>query len=120
MGRAFHAESRMPFAFDDGAMGDVLAMMIESPGAVVLMTDRGVIGGALNAAYCDPKWIMAVELFWWARGDGLTLLSAFEEWAQEMGASEVRMTTLANLPRADAILRRRGYGQAEISYTKVI
>jgi GNAT superfamily N-acetyltransferase len=120
MGKQFHAESRMPFAFDLGVMGEVLARLIASDSAVVLMTDRGVIGGMLNAAYCDPAWVYAVEMFWWARGDGMALLKEFEGWAQRAGAKEVRMTSLASLPRADLLLRRFGYTQAEISYSKVI
>lgn len=120
MGRKFHAQSGLPFGFDEGAVVDLLAGMIESPAAEILMTDRGAIGGVLNPAYCDSSWIMAVELFWWAEGDGLALLKAFEDWAAEMEASEIRMTSIYDLPRADRLLRRKGYGPTEISYSKVI
>lgn len=119
-GVKFHAASQMPMQFDQSAMGDVLAGMIESDRAAVLMTDAGVIGGILSPAYCDPAWVMAVELFWWAERDGLALLRAFEDWAQQAGAQEVRMTSLASLPRADAILKRKGYAPIEISYQKVM
>lgn len=118
MGRKFHAQSGMAFGFDDSAVSELLTALIAN--GCVLMTERGVIGGMLNPAYCDPAWVMAVELFWWAEGDGLLLLKGFEEWAESVGASEVRMTSLASLPRADAILRRKGYAPAEISYQKVI
>lgn len=120
MGRVFHAESGMAFRFDERAVEDFLGRMIESDGAVVLMTDRGGIGGVLTPAYCDPAWVYAVELFWWARGDGLALLREFERWAQQAGAAEVRMTSLAALPRADRILRRVGYAPAEVSYSKAV
>jgi len=120
MGKAFHAESMMPFAFNEDAMAAALRQMIESEGAAVLMTDRGVIGGAINPAYCDPSWLYAVELFWWAQGDGLKLLRAFEGWAQQAGAKEIRMTSLAALPRADRLLRCVGYAPAEVSYSKVV
>jgi GNAT superfamily N-acetyltransferase len=120
MGKAFHAESLLPCAFDLDAMGAVLRQMIESDGAAVLMTDSGVIGGAMNPAYCDPTWLYAVELFWWAHGDGMKLLRSFERWAQQAGAKEIRMTSLATLPRADRILRCVGYAPAEISYSKVV
>lgn len=120
MGKVFHAESGMPFAFNTDVMGGVLARMIETDAAAVLMTDRGVIGGMVQPAYCDPTWLYAVEMFWWARGDGMALLKAFERWAQSAGADEVRMTSLAALPRADRLLRRVGYAPAEVSYSKVI
>lgn len=118
MGRSFHAESGMPFAFNEEVMAQVFARMIEADGATILMTDKGLIGGMLNPAYCDPSWVYAVEMFWWARGDGMALLRAFEGWAAEVGANEIRMTSLANLPRADLLLRRYGYQPAEISYSK--
>lgn len=120
MGKAFHAESGMPFTFDLDVMAGVLARMIEDDRASVLMTERGVIGGILQPAYCDPSWVYAVEMFWWARGDGLALLRAFERWAQQAGASEVRMTSLAALPRADRLLRCVGYAPAEVSYSKAV
>lgn len=119
MGRRFHAASGQPMGFDARAVEGLLAGMIVSDRACVLMTDHGGIGGVLNPAYCDPAWMMAVELFWWAERDGLRLLRGFEDWARDMGAAEVRMTSLAALPRADVILRRKGYAPAEISYTKV-
>lgn len=118
MGRKFHAQSQLPFGFDPVAVENLLTALAIN--GAVIVSDHGAIGGVLNPAYCDPRWIMAVELFWWAEKDGLSLLRAFEEWAAEMGANEVRMTSLASLPRADAILRRKGYAATEISYSKVI
>ena len=120
MGEAFHAAGQLPCAFNLDAMASVLQTMIEADSAVVLMTERGVIGGAINPAYCDPSWTYAVELFWWAQGDGLKLLRAFEGWAQQAGAKELRMTSLATLPRADRLLRCVGYAPAEVSYSKVM
>jgi hypothetical protein len=115
----FHAASGFPFGYDRDAMRGLLARMIEADGATVICTAQGVIGGALVPAYCDPQWVQAVELFWWAEdGQGLRLLRAFEEWAREMKAAEVRMTTLSALPRSAKALR--GYDPAEVSYRKVI
>ena len=120
MGTEFHADARLPCAFNLDAMAAFLQQMIESESAAVLMTDRGVIGGAVHPAYCDPSWIYGVELFWWAKGDGLKLFRAFERWAQQAGAKELRMSSLATLPRADRLLRCVGYAPAETSYSKVI
>lgn len=119
-GRRFHALSGVPCRFDDEAVTKLLAGMVEADNAAIIMSENGAIGGVLSPAYCDPQWIMAVELFWWAERDGLALLRAFEEWAVGKGAQEVRMTSLAALPRADGILKRKGYGPIEISYQKVI
>jgi len=118
MGRKFHAASGMPMAYDAPTVERFAAGLIAGGGFFV--GDAGMIGGALVPAYCDPSWLMAVELAWWAERDGMALLRAFEDWARESGAREVRMTSLAALPRADVLLRRKGYAATEISYQKVI
>lgn len=118
MGRKFHAASQMPMGFDPQAVEAFLGQLIPQGG--VFIGPRGAIGGALAPAYCDPAWVMAVELFWWAEGGGMGLLRAFEAWAVESGAREVRMTSLAALERADRLLRLVGYSPVEISYQKVL
>lgn len=118
--RKFHGISGIHAPFDDESVSGLLGRMIESPTAVVLKSETGAIGGMIIPAYCAPNWSIAVELFWWADRDGLRLLRAFELWAAEVGAQEVRMTSLAAQPRATEILSRRGYAAAEISHSKVI
>lgn len=79
------------------------------------------MAGVIVPSAVDPDWKMAVELAWWSEDrKGMHLLRQFEKWAKESGASEVRMTTLASLPRASKIMERVGYRSAEISWTKVI
>lgn len=118
MGAAFHAASGLPVPFDPQAMSEVCANLI--PGGV-FVSGAGMIGGVIAPALCAPSWRMAVELFWWAEdGKGLALLSAFEAWARENGANEVRMTTLESCKGAARILARRGYGLTETSFSKVI
>lgn len=119
-GRAFHEAAGQPFGFDAPAASAFAQGLIDSPSGVVLVNGSGMIGGALSPAYCAPSWVMAVELFWWAESGGMALLRAFEQWAEDHGAHEVRMTSLASLPRADALLRRKKYMPAEISYRKVL
>ena len=120
MGQKFHAMSGQACPFDPDASAAFLAQLAASDQAVILTTGAGAIGGVLMPAYCAPSWVMAVELFWWAERDGLHLLRAFEDWARESGAQEVRMTSLAAYPRAAEILGRRGYAPSEISHAKVI
>ena len=120
MGRKFHAASGVACPFDEGPVSAVLINLISSPTGCLIVSEGGAIGGMLAPAYCARSWSMAIEMFWWAERDGLRLLRAFEDWAREQGADEVRMTTLSALPRADALLRHKGYAPVEISYTKVI
>lgn len=119
-GARFHAMAAPGPGFNSDAVAALLAQLIEADHGAVLMHDHGVIGGVLNPAYCDPAWLMAVEVFWWAERDGLALLRAFEDWARDNGAQEVRTCSFAALPRAGAVLQRKGYASIEISYQKVI
>lgn len=120
-GAAQHAMSGVAAPFDRGAFSDFAGFLIDSDTATVLVSQRGMIGGVLFPAYCAADWRMAVELFWWAEdGQGLRLLSGFEQWAREHGAREVRMTTLASHERAALALQRRGYVPTETSHARVI
>jgi len=118
-GREFHAAAALPCAYDEGATAGFLAQLIDA-GQPVLMHERGFIGGVLTPVYCDPAWLVAIEMFWWAERDGRQLLAAFEAEAKARGAREIRMTSLSALPRADGLLRRLGYAATEISYSRVI
>ena len=121
MGKKFHAASGQPFEFNEDAVGSLLIDMMLLPDGVVFRSDAGLVGGKIAPAYCDPDWRVAIELFWWAEDrQGLKLLRAFEAWAKDNEANEVRMTTLPALPSADAIVRRFGYEPSEISYSRLM
>ncbi|MCI5040026.1 MAG: hypothetical protein MRY81_10110 [Donghicola eburneus] len=121
LGQRFHAASGMPFGYDPDQIAGFLQGLIENESGVVLCSEQSLICGVLSPAYCDPNWMMAVELAWWSEDrQGLKLLRAFEAWARDKGANEVRMTTLCSLPAAEKIMSRTGYAPAEISYRKVI
>ena len=121
MGRKFHEKAEIPAPYSEAATSNLLAGLIDSPDGAVFVTDAGMIGGMLAPAYCSTDWRMAVELFWWAEDrSGLRLLAMFEKWAQNSGANEIRMTTIAGLETATRILDRRGYRPIEISHIKVI
>lgn len=118
MGRKFHAAANLPFPAKRGAVDAALRQMIEQ--GVIIMSDRGAIGGMLSRAWINPEWVFAAEFFWWAEdGKGRALLRAFEEWARQSGANEVRMTTLDHIP-ARKILDRLGYACRELSFGKVL
>ncbi len=119
-GARFHEHSKQPFPFDPAATENFLRIMIKNDDAQIFVSDTGMIGGVLTPAYCAPNWVMAVELFWWAEKGGLKLLKAFEDWAKDMDANEVRMTSLAALERADGLLKRKSYTPTEISYRKLV
>ena len=115
MGRKFHAATGHPSAFSADAFETMLDQ-IEAQGGL-FTSARGMIGGVIAPMWCAPDWKAAVELFWWAEdGQGLRLLRRFEQWARDMGAQEIRMTTLAAMPDAERALR--GYQRTETSWTR--
>lgn len=114
----FHAASGTPTPFDPDYTAGFLNGLMEQ--GVILTNGRGMIGGMIAPAFCSGEWLQAHELFWWAESGGLGLLRAFEAWARGSGAQEVRMSSLASLPRAGAILCRKGYAATELSYSKVL
>lgn len=119
MGEAFHRAANLPFEYNPDASRTSISQMVET--GCVLVTERGAIGGIVAPAWSSPEWVYACELFWWAEdGRGLELLRGFEDWAREIGANEVRLTSLYHLERAGKILQRSGYQPLEISYGKAL
>ena len=114
----FHEASKTDVPFDPDYTAQFLDGLIRQ--GIVLMHDHGMIGGMIAPAFCNGQWRQAHELFWWSERGGLALLRAFEAWAVAQGAKEARMSSLASLPRADAVLRRKGYAATELSYSKVL
>lgn len=119
MGRKFHDAAAPPFEMDPEALEAAFLGMMDK--GCLLVSGGGMIGGILGPAWARPDWVYAVELLWWAEdGQGLPLLRAFEDWARNAGANEVRMTSLTHLDRAHRVLTRSGYAQSEINYGKVL
>jgi GNAT superfamily N-acetyltransferase len=62
----------------------------------------------------------AFEVVWWvepeARGDGLRLLRAAEEWGREVGAKNIQM--VAPNERVGTLYRRLGYAAVETSFQR--
>lgn len=121
MGARFHEKGGIVAPYSHEATAEFVRDLIEAPQGVVFIGKAGMIGGALAPTYCADDWPMAVELFWWSEGgEGLRLLDAFETWGADMGAKEIRMTTLAGLAKAEQILSRRGYAPAEAIHRKAV
>ena len=119
MGEKFHRMSQLPCRFDAVAFGQTLLRLMNANDKTVLVTERGMIGGAIIPSYCDPDWNMAIELFWYSEdGRGLSLLRSFERWAKDKGADEIRMSSISSLPKAERIYTKMGYLKIEESWSK--
>lgn len=94
----------------------VVAGLIQSPDAIVLVSDGGFLAGAMQPTIINPARI-ALEMGWFARDrSGMRLLRAFELWAAEQGAAMVKMSTGAVGPD----LARAGYTMTEKTWVKAI
>lgn len=121
MGAQHHAEAGNPGAFDREAAANYVGGFIANNSGAVFLSEQGQIGGILAPMYCAPSYLMAVELFWFARdGMGGKLMRAFEEWAEENGANSVVMSSVLQHDgeRVAAILERKGYSAREVSFKK--
>ena len=116
----FHAQSGLMAPFDAEDAADFVGVLVASDEAAVFVSDRGVIGGAVTPIFFNADWLMAVELFWWSRGDGVRLLRAFERWALDCGVQEIRLSSLSAIPRSAKLIARCGYAPAEACYMKVV
>lgn len=121
MGETFHRESGQLGRFDPATFATTIHGLMHQPNAALIVSERGMIGGVLVPSFCDANWIQAIELFWWAQdGQGIALLRAFEDWAESVGADEVRITTQDANKRPNALLRRKGYEPMETSFKRVV
>lgn len=94
----------------------MVAGLIQSPDAIVLVSDGGFIAGSLQPTIINPARV-AMEHGWFARDrSGLRLLRAFEGWAADRGAVMVKMSTGAAGPD----LGRLGYTMTEQNWVKSI
>jgi len=121
IGRRHHEAAGNAGDYDPDAAASFAASLIS--GGVVFLSDDGMLGGMIAPSYSAPSHRMAVEMFWSAEdGQGLALLRAFEAWAEEQDADEVRLSAVVG-HRGEAVgrlLRRKGYAPVETSYGKAV
>lgn len=119
MARFFHGAAEHRFPFDADHMEAQFRAFLANDSAVCLIEGSGFILGVLAPALSNPHWISAHEILWWSEdGGGLRLLRAFEDWAREAGADEVKMSHPAAEHRLLGVLGRLGHEVAEVAYTK--
>jgi cell division protein FtsI/penicillin-binding protein 2 len=119
MAEKFHKRSGMPGTFDFETALNFGQQCIDNPSALVLRSNKGMILGAIMSPFYDPNWVMAVELIWYAEdASGIRLLKAFEYWAKENNADEVRLSSINHIGDAvDRYATKRGGVITERSYS---
>ena len=122
MGARFFEQNEWPegTAYNSEHIAGVFERLIEDEGSVIYVCDRGAIGGITFQHYITGQ-IVAQELFWWvepeARGDGLRLLTALEDWASAR-AESLSMIALEHFKPVGPLYERRGYMRMETMYMK--
>lgn len=117
LGRREHALSQwgwMPF--DEASFRDTALAFMKTVGRTVLFSGGGYLAGMVQPAGFSRR-MMAIEYAWYAAdGHGLELLSRFERWARNMGASCLVAHNYTNDARLARVMNlRHGYtmlGQA--------
>lgn len=100
------------------AVEAMLSKLIADENCVLLVHDRGAIGGVLNPLWCAPSVKVATELFWWAEMGGRPLMKAFEDWARSKGADVLNMIAIIGRKDVTPLYDRAGYSPVELSFVR--
>jgi len=133
MAESFHAASPCNglIEFDPVSMANTFRTLATEPRACLLVAEVdgdvcAMVAGVLAGHYVNESHLVAQELFWWAdeeaRGSsaGPRLLSAFEDWARDEGASTVIMASTSTLTpeKLARYYERKGYRPVDVNYAK--
>lgn len=115
MAREYHAWAAPVWPYSEDGFRSLMAALIESPDGFVRI-GGGFIAGHKYRNPLSPDWLIAGELMWWSKGNGLALFRAFREWASD--ANEIKYSC----PATEAKVRRffKRYGPlSEVVYSEV-
>lgn len=125
MGQRFASETEYRALIDvrsDIVETIVLGLLANPNGAIFVSGAEDPTGMIAMLAYDHPfsGERTAFEVVWWvdpeARGDGICLLRAAEDWAREQGIAKMQM--VAPNERVGALYERLGYRPVEVSYQR--
>ena len=126
MGARFIAETsyaRLVAADPSRMLSIVEGVLAASNGAIFVSDIDGSLTGMIGVlVYPHPfsNELTGFDLFWWvepeARGHGVRLMRAAEEWAKDRGATKMQM--VAPSPRVETLYARLGYEPIEVAYQR--
>ena len=130
LGAHFYAEGKLPGSFNAAYWKQSWTELLNNGSGVIFGLWRGeeFVGALGGVLFPDPNTgePVATEFFWYvlpsARGAGLQLLTSFEAWAAEAGATRVHMVHLLKLApeKLGRLYQRRGYTPTETLYVKTL
>jgi hypothetical protein len=121
MGKRFADDAGVTarIGWDDDSVADMLEALIESDDGIVLVSDKGMIGGFVSAHPFNRAVRMFTELFWRAEdGNGLALLAEAERIAADRGATRSAMVAMDGMDRTRKLYARLGYAPCEAQFMK--
>lgn len=123
MGKAFADEAGVTeqVGWNEEDVEALLLHLIESPDGILLVGDRGMIGGLVIDHVFNRFTRVFQELFWRSEGfEGVRLLKEAERRAKALGASRSLMlwTQKMNPEATGKLYERLGYEVGERVYTK--
>ena len=96
--------------WDAQSVVDMLETLIEDADGIVLVSERGMIGGIVAAHPFNRDVKVFSELFWRAEdGNGLALLAEAERLAVRRGANRSGMVAMDGMDRTARLYGRLGY-----------
>jgi hypothetical protein len=109
----------------------MLLNSIRSEGTCVfiLVDDEGIVQGGLVGTLTEPFMSyrkVAIEMAWFVskefRGNraSLGLVTKFEEWGKQMGASNILMADIQGIANLGSLYEKLGYEVVETTYSKEI
>jgi GNAT superfamily N-acetyltransferase len=123
MGKAFADEAGVTarVGWDDDSVAEMLEGLILSDDGIVLVSERGMIGGYVAAHPFNRNARLFAELFWRSEdGQGLALLKAAEAQAEARGATKSVMVAMDGMERTQRLYGRLGYAPCEMQFIKDI
>jgi GNAT superfamily N-acetyltransferase len=123
MGKAFADEAGVTarVGWDDDSVAEMLEGLILSDDGIVLVSERGMIGGVVYPHPFNASVRVFVEMFWRSEdGQGLALLKAAEAQAEARGATKSVMVAMDGMERTQRLYGRLGYAPCEMQFIKDI
>jgi hypothetical protein len=131
LAREFSREATTMHKWDKDKTEAMLLNSIRSEGTCVfiLVDDEGIVQGGLVGTLTEPFMSyrkVAIEMAWFVskefRGNraSLGLVTKFEEWGKQMGASNILMADIQGIANLGKLYTRMGYEVVETTYSKEI
>lgn len=104
---------------DQNEITKTLLYHILSDTSLLLVNDGGILVATLVPSVLNPKVVVAQEVVWYGK-HGKEMLTAFEEWAEEQGASLIALSSIID-EREESLRRlykKYGYSPVETTFIK--